>query len=167
MYGDLDLDATIGSRVGVPIALGLQFSFVDLAATYMPLLPQGTEQPWLVQVFLGARFLYFEQRLTIGSLPSVNKSESYVEPLIGAYFGYELSERWVLLLRLDASGFVSSDFTYNVQFGATWLFGSRRQWALSVGWRLMELDFSAGSGSQEHSVDVTLHGPYLALTWRF
>ncbi len=31
----------------------------------------------------------------------------------------------------------------------------------------MGVDFSAGSGSQEHSLDVTLNGPYLALTWRF
>jgi hypothetical protein len=165
MYADLDLKGDLLGRLGIPFNLDLRFSFVDLAATWTPLYPEPGKQPWLTQLFAGARFVNLSQELSVGSAARQKESESYVAPLVGGYFGYSFTEAWSVLLRVDFG--LSSDFTYNVQLGAAWRFGKTRHWTLGFGWRVMGIKHESGSGSDLQKVDLTLNGPYLAFGWVF
>ena len=167
MVADLDLKGSLLGRLDIPFDLELSFSFIDVAVSYSPVLPTPGEQPWLVQIFAGARFVDMEQKLSIGDPISLKETENYVEPLIGAYFGYEFNAAWALVFRIDFSGFgVGSDLTYNLQLGAAWRFGAKKHWMLSFGWRAMGLDFDAG-GNDAHHVDIHFNGPFLAIGWTY
>jgi len=165
MYADLDLKGDLLGQLGIPFNLDLRFSFVDLAATWTPLFPEPGKQPWLTQLFLGARFVNLSQELSVGSAARQKESEDDVAPLIGGYFGYSFTEAWSLLARIDFG--LSSNFTYNVQLGAAWRFGKTHHWTLAFGWRVMGINFESGSGNDLHKVDLTLNGPFLAFGWVF
>jgi hypothetical protein len=169
-FGDLDLDGDIVGRVGTPFDLGMQFWFFDLCAVYQAMKPDPGKQPWLINLFVGVRVAQFEPSLSINAGSRQKESQTYVEPLIGGYFGYAFNASWALLARLDGSGFgVSGDseFTYNFQLGVVWKFGKRKEWVLDVGWRYMAMSYSKGSGLLEREVDLTLHGPFIALGFEF
>jgi hypothetical protein len=157
MYADLDLRGNLAGPLGTPAELDTTFSFLDIAATWTPLLPEPGKQPWMIQVFAGARFVNLSQEVKIGNLPSVKDSESEVVPLLGGYFGYSFTEAWSALLRVDFG--ISSNLTYNVQLGAVWRFGETRHWSLGFGWRLTGIDYD--------QLDLTMNGPYFALGWIF
>jgi len=167
MVADLDLKGSLLGRLDVPFDLELNFSFIDVAVTYSPVLPAPGEQPWLVQIFAGARFVDMEQELSIGDPIRLKRSENYVDPLIGAYFGYEFSAAWAIIFRLDFSGFgVGSELTYNFQLGAVWRFGKKKHGALGFGWRAMGIDFDGGGDDARH-VDIHFNGPFVAIGWTY
>jgi hypothetical protein len=58
-----------------------------------------------------------------------------------------------------------SSFTWNALAGAEFRFNS---WgSLFAGYRGLDLDYSSGSGADEFSYDMLMHGPFIGLEVRF
>ena len=64
----------------------------------------------------GFRYTYMRTELEVRGGPTVDGSESWVDPLIGSRIGLELTDRWAIIGEGNFGGFgVGSDFTWNVQ----------------------------------------------------
>jgi hypothetical protein len=80
--------------------------------------------------------------------------------LIGLRVGVDLSPRFDVVVAGDIGGFgigSSSDFAWNTVISLGWHLS--RHWALRIGYRALETDRDA--------VELLLHGPALAVTYRF
>jgi hypothetical protein len=113
----------------------------------------------------GLRFNYLRTELEIRGGPTVDGSESWVDPLIGSRIGLDLSDSWAIAGEANIGGFgVGSDFTWNVQAFIgyrTALFG--RQTTFALGYRALSQDYDDG----DFGWDVTMHGPIFGAALRF
>jgi len=114
----------------------------------------------------GFRFTYLRAELDVrNGGPSVDESESWVEPLIGSRFGIDLSDHWNLTAEGNVGGFgVGSDFAWNAQAFVgyrTSLFGVPT--TLAAGYRALHQDYD----HNDFKWDVTMHGPALGAVLRF
>lgn len=80
---------------------------------------------------------------------------------------WQLDERWTLGLRGDVSGFGEggNDLSWLVLAGADWRF--RENTSLKIGYQANGTDFSSERSDGDFVYDMTQHGPYLGLTFRF
>ncbi len=70
--------------------------------------------------------------------------------------------------RADVSGFdigSGSDLTWN--FYAVGRYVVSQRFSFAAGYRILDIDYSSGSGANEFGMDVQMHGPYLGGTLRF
>ena len=115
-----------------------------------------------LDVGAGARLWSVSSKATLnaGLLPRVSEKleKTFVDPLLAVRFEFRLGGRWSLTAYGDVGGFgVSSDVTWqalgtlNYQV-ADWV-------DVRLGWRYMAVD--------RKKIDVDLHGPILAATFRF
>jgi len=64
----------------------------------------------------GFRRTYMRTELEVRRSPTVDGSESWVDPLIGSRIGLGLTDRWTIGGEANVGGFgVGSDFTWNAQ----------------------------------------------------
>ena len=107
----------------------------------------------------GFRYTYMRTELEVRRGPTVDSSESWVDPLIGSRISLELTDRWAIVGEGDFGGFgVGSDFTGTSRpFSAigTTLFG--RPTTFLFGYRALHQDYDHG----DFAWDVTMHGPML------
>jgi opacity protein-like surface antigen len=121
----------------------------------------------------GLRYTYINQELDLSfpaPIPSqdLGGSKDYVEPMIGARLRWILTDKWRATLRGDMSGFgvgSGSDLTWNALAGATYKYSDKT--SLKFGYRIYDIDYSNGSGSNEFGVDLKLHGIYLGGSFQF
>lgn len=116
----------------------------------------------LVDALLGIRYTVLKPKIGIGNIPQqFSQTENWVDPIIGARYTWNISDRWKLMIRGDIGGFgVGSDFTWN----AAGLIDFKLWKCVSVmaGYRALYQDYKDGSGIDEFKYDVTMHGPILA-----
>lgn len=97
-----------------------------------------------------------------GGTRSVDGSESWWDPVIGARITVPFAEHWSMVGYVDAGGFgVGSDVTYQALAGVNWQFASN--FSAKAGYRYLYQDF-------EHDGfvwDMALEGFYLGLGIRF
>jgi hypothetical protein len=125
-----------------------------------------------IEPYAGARYTYLGVDLDISterSTISDDGNEDWVDPIIGARFIIDLSERWQLLMGGDVGGFgVGSDFTWSALGLVGYefpLFGAQ---ATAVGgYKALYQDFDDGSGATLFKWDMTLHGPIIGLVILF
>jgi opacity protein-like surface antigen len=104
--------------------------------------------------------------LTGGGQRSVNGGQNWLEPYVGARFGFQLGDRWEIMLRGDVGGFGidDSDFSWQVFAGVgySWQFEG---WRLSLfgGYRALGQDYSDGA----FTWDMVAHGPMLGAKFGF
>jgi hypothetical protein len=120
----------------------------------------------IVEPEAGFRFTYLRAELDVqNGGPSVDQSESWVEPLIGARFGIDLSDHWNLTAEGNVGGFgVGSDLAWNAQAFLgyrTSLFGVPT--TLAAGYRALHQDYD----HNDFKWDVTMYGPVLGAVLRF
>ena len=128
--------------------------------------PSGKPLRLTVEPEAGFRFTYLRAELDVRhGGPSVDESESWVEPLIGSRFGIDLSDNWNLTAEGNVGGFgVGSDLAWNVQGFVgykTSLFGVPT--TLAAGYRALHQDYDHNN----FKWDVTMHGPALGAVLRF
>jgi predicted porin len=71
-------------------------------------------------------------------------------------------------VKADVGGFgigSASDLTWNIYSALDYKFGKRT--SFDIGYRIYDIDYSKGSGSNEFGLDAQIHGPILGLTYRF
>ena len=113
----------------------------------------------------GFRLTYMRTELDVHHGPTVDSSESWVDPVIGSSAGLDLSDHWTLAGEADVGGFeVGSDFSWNAQAFLgykTTLFGVPTTFA--AGYRALYQDYH----HNDFEWDVTMHGPVIGTAMRF
>jgi hypothetical protein len=120
----------------------------------------------VVEPEAGFRFTYLRAELDVRhGGPSVDASESWVDPLIGSRFGIDLADNWNLTAEGNVGGFgVGSDLAWNVQGFVgyrTSIFGLPTTFA--AGYRALHQDYDHNN----FKWDVTMYGPVLGAVLRF
>lgn len=139
-----------------------------------------------LDVLAGARYFHTSVDLTYEitgavDLPALGLSQEgsyavarsggvdWVDPIIGLRLRHDFAGGDRLQLRGDIGGFgVGSDFAWQVMAAYAHDF----HWGDSVmsfalGYRVLDVDYSTGSGLNEFEFNTTIHGPILGLTFRW
>lgn len=143
----LGQDAAAGGRVTLDGFVGGRLTAIDVNATLSAsttvTLPDG-------------------ETLDLGTTKERGRSETWVEPFVGAQVGFDLNDRWSLSLRGDVGGFDVSGATF--AWSTTALVGYRWTmdgWTLAAfgGYRLLGQDYESG----DFGWDVVSYGPLLGV----
>jgi hypothetical protein len=101
-----------------------------------------------------------------GPTPSAEESQEWLEPAVGARISAELVEDLDAFVKTDFGGFgIGSKFTWTLQFGIGW-----KVWpyiVIDAGYRVLDVYFIDGDGTDKFRYDATLYGPYLGFDFRF
>jgi hypothetical protein len=153
-----------------------ELALVDIAALYRfgrtPL--GGSGGPTLAFEMLGGgRYLYLKNEIELeGRIARFNfqrdfqASKDLIDPVVGIQLRANLTKRLSFLVRGDIGGFgVGTDFSWN----ASAIFGYQvlRHMNLAIGYRVLDIDYDTGSGSNKFEFDTTLSGPMIGLVFRF
>jgi hypothetical protein len=118
--------------------------------------------------FLGGR--YIDASTEVDFLGPVglqaDRSDSWIDPVVGVAMRTPMSERWTFSGRLDAGGFgVGSDSTWQarVRFGYR---ASERITAV-FGYQILDFDYEDGDGLQRSLLDLQTSGPTAGLVIHF
>ena len=115
-----------------------------------------------VDGFAGARMWSLETSLEFRRLPTVSRTTTFVDPIVGVRAEHDLGEKWTISGLAEVGGFgVGSKLQwellgrvgYRVSDGTT----------LGLGYRHLELEFDR----DRIDVDTAMSGPFLAVdfTW--
>lgn len=122
-----------------------------------------------VEPLAGIRWSYIRAEVELSggpvNLPQADRSESFVDPIIGVRIGSGLSENWLAFVSADVGGFgVGSDYSWNIQgyVGYRMTMFSIPT-VLSVGYRALHQKYEDG----DFKWDVTQHGPILGMIYTF
>ena len=92
----------------------------------------------------------------------VDRDEDWVDPIIGARYGFEMFDKWHLRLYGDIGGFgIESDHALNAEAMLRYRFG--RMFSLKFGYRYLKVEFQ----DNELVYDASLAGFLLGLGIRF
>jgi hypothetical protein len=113
----------------------------------------------------GFRVTYMRTELEIRGGPTVDQSETWVDPLIGSRVWLDLTDRFSITGEANIGGFeIGSDFTWNAQAYVGYrfsLFG--RPTTLLFGYRALYQDYH----HHNFEWDVTMHGPVIGTAVQF
>lgn len=124
---------------------------------------------FILEPLIGVRWTYLRNEIDVNQRQQIDKSESWMDPVVGARMLADLTQRWDLLLAADVGGpGGGSDFTWNTTalLGYRFKMGARDA-AFRFGYRALYLDYDTGSGRRSFEWDVTQHGPIAGLAIRF
>jgi hypothetical protein len=157
--GPIEIDTTMDTG---QLAIAPYYRVVDW--TYRTS-PSGQPLRLRVAPEAGARFNYMRSELEVRRGRTVDQSESWVDPLVGARIGLDLSDSWVIAGEANIGGFgIGSDLTWNLQaiLGyQTILFGRRT--TFGIGYRALSQDYD----HNDFEWDVTMHGPIIGTAIHF
>jgi len=123
-----------------------------------------------VEVLAGLRYNDIETDLAVAGVTGgpllASRSESWLDPYVGARYTLPLADQWTLTLRGDVGGFgVGSD--------SAWQFVSRFNWQLGdslvmiFGYRVIDVDYDDGANAERVVFDVRSSGPVVGFGWRY
>jgi hypothetical protein len=174
-YGDIGADDQTGPAGNADVDIGFEQGIVDFGVMFraIDVKPDGSGEAnarnLTLDLYAGGRFSSLDLGITPATLTEVSRSESWVDPIIGAKLGLPLAERWRLELNGDVGGFgVASDFTWSTTavFGYDFsLFGLPA--TMFAGYRAIGWDYSDGLANDEFVFDIVQHGPILGISVRF
>lgn len=98
------------------------------------------------------------------------QSENWVDLVIGARTRVVLTDSLSGFVRGDIAGYsigTSSQLTWNLQAGLEYACASHPGWSASLGYKILDIDEVKYSGAERFVFDVRLHGPFVALIYRF
>jgi hypothetical protein len=126
---------------------------------------EGLPSLW-VDFLGGGRFVYLDSGITIENLVDVDRSKDWLDPFIGARLKVDIIDRLSVAVHGDIGGFgVGSHFTWNMV--AILAYQVSQRISTGVGYRILDIDFSEGTGSNKFKYDVQMRGPMLGFAIRF
>lgn len=156
----MDLEADIGSKDSAVSGEIGNKQFTGAVSATRRVSPQ-----W--QILAGAMYTDISMSLrTSGPLGGQNRgrSESWVDPFLGAKFETPLGERWNFGGFGYLGGFgVGSDLMWSLNAGFAYRFSKRN--SLTLMYRYIDFDYEDGKGLNRFKFDIAEHGP--AVGWRF
>ncbi len=153
------------------VGFGLMYRLMDRSLADVPGgSPEWANQRITFDLLAGGRYtnLNIETEFK-GPLPTVDRTQEWVDPIIGGVTNMTLTDKLSVRVRADVGGFgVGTDFTghtvvligYKVHpFGLDGTF--------LAGYRALYQDYSDGSGLRKFTWDMWLHGPVVGLAIDF
>lgn len=122
-----------------------------------------------IDLYAGGRVTALEVELEFARIPSRDRSQEWVDPILGGRFTVDLYRNFQLLISGDIGGFgVGSHFAGS----AMGLIGYRFQMlglgaTAHAGYRALSQNFEDRSGEDVFRWEVLMHGPILGLSIRF
>ncbi|MDJ0992342.1 MAG: hypothetical protein QNI90_02095 [Dinoroseobacter sp.] len=118
----------------------------------------------------GARYNELKQEVSLtGPGPGINLggTEGWWEPVVGARGMWEINDDWAAILEADFGGFGvgGNDLQYGINALFDW-----KPWdntSIRFGYRYYSIDFSTNRADGKFAYDVTQHGPYFGLVYRW
>ncbi|AQT70305.1 hypothetical protein STSP2_03511 [Anaerohalosphaera lusitana] len=162
--GDVDIDWTI-------LEFGLGYHLIESDGG------DGTAAGFDVDLLAGGRYQNIKGELDIvtsGPLADVVSGGSFerrgewVEPLVGGRLRWEWGRNIAFLCRGDIGGFSvgeASKLTWNILAGIDYELCETT--SVRFGYRIFDMDYSNGSGTEKFGLDTRFKGPILGLAVRF
>jgi opacity protein-like surface antigen len=120
----------------------------------------------------GARYADLEGEIDVegplGINPSFDGNKDWIDPIVGGIIQVGLTENLAFRVRGDIGGFdigSGSDFAWNVVAGVGYTLSERT--TLWLGYRILDVDYDDGSGSDLFEYDISMSGPIAGLSIRF
>lgn len=104
--------------------------------------------------------------LAIGS--TFGRRGEWVDPIVGGRLRWDIDEKLAAVARFDFGGFgigEGSNLTWNLLAGIDYQLSKNMN--LKAGYRIFDIDYDSGSGSNEFGLDAQFRGPILGLTYSF
>ncbi len=153
----------------------VEMTLVEFGALYRILeRPIGAEsaRTFSLDLLGGARYADLEVELDIegplGFDPSTGGSKDWIDPIVGGIIHVDLTEKIAFRVRGDIGGFGigdSSDFAWNVLAGFGYSLSERT--TLRFGYRILDVDYDDGSGSDLFEYDISMSGPIAGVSIHF
>jgi len=162
--------------INVGVNIDIRQYIVDALGSYRAInQPYNAEGDiWSLDLMAGLRYNYLRQVVDLsvsgpgpGGAVSLGGSVDWVDPMVGARVAMTLNDRWTAGLRADIGGFGVSDA--DLQWSVTGGF-DYRPWettSIKFGWRYYSIDMATTLSDGAFAYDVSQHGPYVAMTFRF
>ena len=178
-----DIDSSLQFNQGI-YDFAVSYNFGDTPPTSLPKTPSEKEFPrfWF-QPILGVRLndinvqiqntINYEISSSLVNIQGTSQStvqagRLWLEPLVGAKLGLQLSDPITLWLRGDMSGFGlagDTDYSWNLLFGMDWWV--RENISLQLGYRFYEINYKTGTGSNAFGFSELFNGPFLSASFHF
>lgn len=135
----------------------MEFGYLQAELDGFYRVPIGRQSiDWLV----GLR--YYDSDFELTPAP-IGGEKDWVDPIVGARWGWSISEQWSLAVRGDVGGFgIGSDLSWQVLAIADW-----QPWkhvSFTGGLRALGIDYRAGEGSDLFVYDITMWGPLVGVS---
>lgn len=159
--GDDDHRFPVGNAGGEVVIKGdLEMTILEAGGIFNPR-GDGTG----FALLYGARMLDLDLELDArydfgpGSTPGrrYSSGSTLVDGMVGARYIAAVSDRWIFIIRADAGG-GGTELTWNAWTGVGYAFGARKQNALLLGYRYMEIEFKEDDARAEIESQVKLGG---------
>jgi opacity protein-like surface antigen len=182
VYFDLGMDSEFKGTRGATsfdLDIDLKLGMADFGLAYRLLEQVSVRNPKskiIFEPYGGLRYAYLKQKADlnidiIGVGPpgiTLGKSEDWVEPFIGARIICDLTDKVSFNVRGDVGGFgigSASRLTWNFIAGVDYKLS--KNVSLDAGYRILDIDYSRGSGSDKFAADARLEGPVIGMTILF
>lgn len=99
---------------------------------------------------------------------SFDRREEWVDLIVGGRLTWILSQEWSVSIRGDIGGFGigdSSDMTWNLVAGVDYRWSDSID--LRAGYRILDIDYDSGGGTDAFGLDAQFRGPILGMGIRF
>ena len=154
---EIDARSDLGQVTVAPFYRLVEYQYGETAS--------GRPLRFVVEPLAGARANWLRGELQVRGGRQIDQTELWVDPIIGARTGLDLSDRLGLFGEGDIGGVVTgSDFAWNLQAYVgyrTTILG--RETIVSAGYRAYGFDYDSGG----FAVDVVQHGPIIGTVMRF
>lgn len=170
MHTNIAGSTTLPSPFITALRVDFEETLVELGAIYR-FYEKGAH---IFEALGGARFTNMDTEVTITSpipiLPSrLESKQEWWDPIVGLRYKWQISEKWELTLRGDIGvGFGAgdtSDSTWNL-IGLI-LFHPWKHVGILGGYRALDVDYETGSGIQQFKYDMLMHGPVIAVNFKW
>jgi len=177
----LMVEVAVGFNLGEWELGGADGPETALAAVYMVQSNPFASPAWpvlSVDLYAGARYWDIKWELDMDITPGVlaivpssvskGRSSNWVDPLVGARMDLAFSEDLSLMLRGDIGGFgvgSGSDLAWQVVAGLDWQVNDHM--TIGAGYRVVDVDYTDGSGADRTVIDLTFLGPYIGASFAF
>ena len=129
-------------------------------------------QAFSLDLLGGARYTDLQGEIDVegplGINPSFDGSKDWIDPIVGGVVQVDLTEKLAFRVRGDIGGFnigSGSDLAWNVLASLGYSLSERT--TLWLGYRILDVDYDDGSGSDLFEYDVSMSGPIAGLAIRF
>jgi hypothetical protein len=162
-YNYLDLGTEKSKALG-NIEASFTSNILNLAGTYRFLHGKHT-----LDGVAGIRYTKLDAGISLrvrNLAINLDGDHSWVDPIVGLGYNYQISDRWTLRLYGDIGGFgVQSDFTWQ----ALGLIDYQpwKNFAIVAGYRALGVDYETGSDADRFTYDTTIFGPVVGLDIRW
>jgi hypothetical protein len=154
LFMDLESDVTPNAVVtgGTTRAKQLAFEFAGLwrIATWLEAGVGGRVIDMKVDVDLS----------TVSSDRSGDRRKTWADPIIIVRSQGKIQDKWLLQFRGDIGGFgIASDLTWQIQANVGYQFS--KLVSASIGYRVLDVDYDKGDGTERFLYDIATSGPVL------